>query len=765
MPPLPSADRRALRLAVRGVVQGVGFRPFVYRLARELGLAGWVLNGPDGVAIHVEGDEAALGAFAARLAAEPPPAARIASLETEPAAPAGFASFEIRASAAGTRPTTRVSPDLPLCANCRRELFDPADRRFGYPYINCTDCGPRFSIVRSLPYDRPRTTMAAFPLCPDCAREYEDPLDRRHHAQPVACPVCGPHYVLESDAGIVEGDGAAIAAAARLLASGGIVGVKGIGGYHLACDARDAAAVERLRERKVRKERPFALMAADEEEAGRLVALDGASRALLRGAARPIVLAPARVALRGVAPDCDELGVMLPYAPIHELLFAAGAPRALVMTSGNRSSEPIAFDDDAARADLAGIADALLVGGRPIARRVDDSVVRQGPLGPQTTRRSRGFAPATVGDGWPRDGAILALGSELKNSLALVVDGQAFVGPHVGDLDQLAARDAFEALALDFLAMYEVDRARLVVVHDAHPECVGRAFAARLGAASAVAVQHHRAHVASVLAERAAWEERVVGVAWDGTGWGDDGAVWGGEFFVGGLAAGLERVGALAACTLPGGDAAALYPPQALAGYVAWAGLDADWAAPPFSFPPRFFAALELARRGVRVHRTSSVGRLFDAAAALCGFVRAPSFEGQAAMWLEHEAERGEAAKAPAPAPTWDGRELDPRPLLAALAAARVRGAAAEDVARSFHEALAAGLAAAAIDLAARFDARTVVLSGGVFQNVLLLRFAARRLADAGLAVWANHEVPPNDGGVALGQAALAAARGRGDRR
>ncbi|MEN6633620.1 MAG: Sua5/YciO/YrdC/YwlC family protein, partial [Candidatus Polarisedimenticolia bacterium] len=327
-----------MRLAVRGVVQGVGFRPFVYRLARELELAGWVLNGPDGVAIHVEGDEAALDAFAARLAAEPPPAARIASLETEPAAAAGFASFEIRASAAGTRPTTRVSPDLPLCANCRRELFDPADRRFGYPYINCTDCGPRFSIVRSLPYDRPRTTMAAFPLCPDCAREYEDPLDRRHHAQPVACPVCGPHYVLESDAGIVEGDGAAIAAAARLLASGGIVGVKGIGGYHLACDARDAAAVERLRERKVRKERPFALMAADEEEAARLVALDGASRALLRGAARPIVLAPARVELRGVAPDCDELGVMLPYAPIHELLFAAGAPRALVMTSGNRSS-------------------------------------------------------------------------------------------------------------------------------------------------------------------------------------------------------------------------------------------------------------------------------------------------------------------------------------------------------------------------------------------------------------------------------------------
>jgi hydrogenase maturation protein HypF len=393
---------RTEKIVVRGIVQGVGFRPFVYRLAIRHALSGWVQNGETGVEIVVEGPPGAIDAFSVALLAERPPAAQIAAIERSAHSPVGASSFEIRASERRDRPTTRVSPDLPVCADCLRELFDPADRRCGYPYINCTNCGPRFSIVLSLPYDRPRTTMAAWPLCPDCAREYDDPLDRRFHAQPVACPRCGPDFVLTADAGPAGRGPAAIGAAAERLAAGQIVALKGIGGYHLACDARNAAAVRTLRERKYRKERPFALMARDLAVARSLVELTGPAEALLCAPAAPIVLAPARVELAGVAPETTELGVMLPYAPLHHLLFAAGAPDSLVMTSANRSSEPIAYQDDDARATLGGIADAFLAGERPIARRVDDSVVRDGPQGPIILRRGRGYSPMALGQGWPR---------------------------------------------------------------------------------------------------------------------------------------------------------------------------------------------------------------------------------------------------------------------------------------------------------------------------------------------------------------------------
>jgi hydrogenase maturation protein HypF len=725
-------------LRVRGVVQGVGFRPFVYRLAREHGIAGWVRNGSDGVEIHAEGDPAALDAFVRGFDA-PPPASQIATFEAEDVAAAGCGGFEILDSAAGDPPTVRISPDLPVCPACLAELFDPADRRHGYPYINCTDCGPRYSIVLGLPYDRPRTTMRDWPMCADCAREYHDPLDRRFHAQPVACPACGPTYAPE------------ISAAAGLLRDGGIVAVKGLGGYHLAVDARNAAAIAALRERKVRKEKPFAVMAKDLATARSLVDLSPDSEALLTSAARPVVLAPRRVDLPGVAPDNLDLGVMLPYTPVHHLLFAAGAPGVLVMTSANRSSEPLAYRDDEAFESLAGIADAFLVGERPIARRVDDSVVRAGRLGACVLRRARGLAPGAVAR-LPVSSPVLAVGADLKNTVTLVVGGEAFVSQHVGDLRHYEALRAFRETIQDLLAMYEVDPDELTVVHDLHPQYASTAHARGLPARRTVAVQHHRAHVASVLAERGAFDERVLGVAFDGTGYGDDGAIWGGEIFAGSLSAGFDRVGHLRAALLPGGDAATAHPVQAAAGFLA--GLDdlPDLTAPPFRFPERYLRARELVAKGVRIFPTTSVGRLFDTVAALLGFTREISFEGQAALWLEQLARRSPPVP-PFPFP-FEANELDTRPLLAAVIEARIRGRDVFGIARAFHAGLAAGLRAAVAALAEKHGAGTMVLSGGVFQNELLL-------ADLGplqgpFTVWSNREVPANDGGISLGQAALA---------
>jgi hydrogenase maturation protein HypF len=749
----------ARRISVRGIVQGVGFRPFVFRLAERHGLAGWVLNGERGVEIHAEGSGDAIDAFLAELQAAPPPAARIATCDAVPAALEGHAGFAIRTSAREGAPTVRISPDLPVCDACLAELDDPADRRAGYPYINCTNCGPRFSIVLGLPYDRPLTTMKDWPLCADCAREYGDPRDRRFHAQPVACPACGPRFRLLGVDGRETAEGAAaLAAAAAALAAGAIVAVKGIGGYHLACDARQPAAVAALRERKFRKERPFAVMARDLAEAGALVALDPESRALLVSGARPIVLAPARVELAEVAPGHRELGVMLPYAPLHHLLFAAGAPPALVMTSANRSSEPIAYRDDDALASLAGIADLFLAGERPIARRVDDSVARAGAFGPAILRRSRGYAPASVAS-FPAGPPILATGADLKNAVALVVGGQAFVSQHVGDLDHLAAREAFEETLRDLCRMWEVDPQDAIVAHDLHPDYHATRAALALPAARRVAVQHHRAHVASVLAERGAWEAPVVALAWDGTGYGDDGGIWGGEVFSGSLAGGLARRAHLAPVPLPGGDAAALYPPQCLAGFVA--GLDPsaaegpDAGAPALAMPTRYALALSLASAGERVHASTSIGRLFDALAAICGFTREITFEGQAAIGLEQLARGGRAAAYPLP---WSGEELDWRPLVAAALDDRRGGRDPAEIARAAHEALADAAAAVAAHGREAWGAEALVLSGGVFQNALLLELIRDRLGRKGsLPAWLNREVPPNDGGIALGQAALAA--------
>ncbi len=740
-------------IKVRGIVQGVGFRPFVFRVAHELSLNGWVLNGEDGVEIHLEGPGRAIENFEQRLKSEAPPASRITAIEAQWIEPSGFHQFFIKESERKDRPTVRISPDLPVCEDCLCEMRDSTNRRFAYPYINCTNCGPRYTVILALPYDRPNTTMKAWPFDDCCDAEYHDPANRRFHAQPVACPVCGPKYFLQIGGQIFRGDGQAIQKAVELLQSGSIVAVKGLGGYHLACDARNAAAVHAMRERKFRKEKPFAVMVKDLDAARALVSLSADAEALLTSTARPIVLAPAKVQLAEIAPENRELGIMLPYTPLQHLLFDAGAPDVLVMTSANRSSEPIAYEDSDAFDRLSGIADAFLVGERPIARRVDDSVARAGAFGPAVLRRSRGYAPGAVAT-LPTERPILAVGADLKNTVTLVVRGQAFVSQHIGDLDHYEAYRAFEETIRDLMEMYEIGWDDVLVVHDAHPEYRSTVHGLRLPAKEKRAVQHHRAHIASVLAEHGEWEKRVLGISFDGTGFGDDGSIWGGEFFLGSLRTGLERVAHLRQAALPGGDAAAQYPVQAAAGFLAQIEDLPDLGRPPFSFPARYQTALQLVHRNVRTFPTTSVGRLFDTAAALLGFTREITFEGQAAMWLEHQAQTASSTKAyPFP---YEKGELDFRPLLKSVVRDRARGRGPHEIARAFQAGLAAGVAAAARALAGRERIDTIVLSGGVFQNEMLLEDLKARMENSGIQIWTNCAVPPNDGGISLGQAALA---------
>jgi hydrogenase maturation protein HypF len=748
----------ACSIRVRGVVQGVGFRPFVYRLARANTLAGWVLNGEEGVEIFLEGAEKSLLAFVQDMKSQTPPAASITEIEVHRADPVGLNEFTIRESQRRERPTVRISPDLPVCESCLRELFDPTDRRHWYPYINCTNCGPRYTVVLSLPYDRANTTMRRWPLDEYCDAEYRDPGNRRFHAQPVACPACGPAYYLHQGEEDLRGSEPSIRHAALLLKSGSILAVKGLGGYHLACDAANPTAVAALRGRKYRKEKPFAIMARDLEVARQLVELSTEAERLLESSARPIVLTPAKAEINrvdsSVAPENSELGVMLPYTPLHHLLFAAGAPEVLVMTSANRSSEPIAYEDDEALDRLSEIADAFLIGERPIARRVDDSVARDGAFGPVILRRARGYAPGGVA-AFPIGPPILAVGADLKNTVTLVVDGQAFVSQHIGDLGHYESLRAFQETIQDLIAMYEVRPEELLVAYDSHPQYASKAHGAALGVPHRLAVQHHRAHIASVLAERGEWERKVVGVSFDGTGYGDDGGIWGGEIFVGSIKAGFERVAHLRTASLAGGDAAAQYPVQAAAGFLAQVEGLPDLAAPPFSFPHRYAQALDLVQKNVRSFPTTSVGRLFDTAAALLGFTREITFEGQAAMWLEQTA-RAAAITEPYPFPC-AGQELDFRPLLQALVRDRLRGRPLAEIARAFQRGLARGLRDAVVNICQARETNIVVFSGGVFQNELLLEDLKSLFDLEKHEVWTNHAVPPNDGGISLGQAALAA--------
>ncbi|HEX7378553.1 MAG TPA: carbamoyltransferase HypF [Pirellulales bacterium] len=747
----PSTPRAACQITIRGVVQGVGFRPFVYRAAQRHHVRGWVLNEVAGVEVHAEGAAADVAAFVEALRADPPPTATITDFVVREVAPLNHAAFHIRESRRASAPTVRIAPDLAVCADCLRELNDPTNRRYRYPYINCTNCGPRYSIIHRLPYDRANTTMVAWQLCPCCREEYNNPLDRRYHAQPTACEKCGPGYRLIEGSGRLNDSCAAVRAAAEKLRAGAILAIKGVGGYHLACDAGNRGALIALRERKFRKEKPFALLAQNLDAARRVANLSAEHERLLVDRARPIVLAPAKEPWPLVAPDNSSLGVMLPYAPLHELLFAAGAPDLLVLTSANRSSEPIAFRDDDAQSRLTGIADAFLVGERPIARRVDDSVVAVRDGRPLLVRRARGYAPAAVCR-LPAERPILALGADLKNAVTLVVAGQALTSQHLGDLDEQETNLSFETTVRDLLSMYGVDEGELTVAHDMHPEFFSTRFATAWPAERRRAVQHHEAHIASVLAEHGLLEESVVGVAFDGAGFGKDGAIWGGEFLVGGVRGGFERRAWLRPVMLPGGDAAARFPAQAVAGYVAQLDGLPDMTARPFSFPDRFKAARALVAKNVRCHQSTSIGRLFDAAAALVGFTRETSFEGQAAIWLEDQARRA------APQAAYMFADLDWRPLLSQIVADRLAGRDPCEIANAFHAALADATIERAVAICRRTGLNRIAFSGGVFQNNLLWeRLRERLLQLPDIQTLTNSAVPVNDGGISLGQAAMAA--------
>ena len=750
----------ARRIRVRGIVQGVGFRPFVFRLAHSLDLKGWVFNGEEGVEIHAEGEPAVLDEFLKLLKTETPPAAQIASMESRLTERQGFTDFTIKESERKDRPTVRISPDLPVCQDCLHELEEPRDRRYQYPYINCTNCGPRYTVILGLPYDRPNTTMKAWPLDDYCGEEYRNPANRRFHAQPVACPKCGPHYYLRLNGETLRGDDHVIRQSVDLLKQGKIVAVKGLGGYHLACDARNATSVRAMRERKFRKEKPFALTVRDLAAARDLVELTPEGESLLSSVARPIVLAAAKVELPEVAPENRELGVMLPYTPLQHMLFAFGAPDVLVMTSANRSSEPIAYEDDDALERLSGIADAFLIGERPIARRMDDSVARVGVFGPVIVRYSRGYAPGAVAT-LPTERPVLAVGADLKNTITLVVQGQVFLSQHIGDLDHYEAYRAFQETIRDLTSMYEFRLEDVLLVHDAHPEYRSTVYARTLPCRERLSVQHHRAHVASVLATRGEFDKRVLGVSFDGTGYGDDGTIWGGEFFVGSLREGFERVAHLRPAALAGGDAAAEFPVQAAAGFLAQIDDLPDLSAPPFSFPARYRTALQLIEKDVRTFATTSVGRLFDAAAALLGFTREITFEGQAAMWVEHQAKSVVGSIDPYPFP-FSNRELDFRPLLKSVAEDRRKGRSVAEIARAFQRGVACGMCQVVRELSSSLQLDTAVFSGGVFQNELLMEDLKSELEPMGLQLWTNQTLPPNDGGISVGQAAIAVFQSEG---
>jgi hydrogenase maturation protein HypF len=749
--------KTARRIRVRGVVQGVGFRPFIFRLAKRWDLGGWVLNDQHGVEMHVEGEPAAVQTFLQEMTAHSPASAQVTAVEIEDTTVEGWSGFKILQSTRDDRPTVYMAADLAVCSACLSELFDPADRRYLYPYINCTECGPRYTVIESLPYDRPHTTMKAWPMCPDCAKEYDEPTDRRFHAQPNACPACGPKYALHWQGETIRDHVQAIEKTAQLLREGYIVAIKGLGGYHLACDAENSRTVKILRERKRRGAKPFALMAKDLETARTLVELAPEEEALLTSPARPIVLASARRLLPNVAPDNSDLGVMLPYTPLHHLLFHYHAPPVLVMTSGNRSGEPIVYKDQEALETLKGVCDAWLIGERPIARRVDDSVVRLSAFGTAVLRRARGAAPLPVAE-LPGERPILAVGADLKNSVTLVVKGKAIMSQHLGDLEQYEAYTAFAQTVRDLLSMYDVPLEEAIVACDLHPDYHSTRFARQLAASEHVTVQHHRAHIASVLAERNALDKQVIGVAFDGTGYGDDGTIWGGEWFVGSAAEGLKRCGHLRQALLPGGDAAARMPLQALAGFFQDLPAWAEDIGKRLALPERYFTALKLAEKRLRAFPTTSAGRLFDAAAALLGFAGSISFEGQAAIWLEHLA-RSSPLETVYPFP-WDEEkgELDYRPLLMAMAEDRLRGREAGAIARSFHRSVAEGIYRSVLALGEAHRIDTVVLSGGVFQNALLLSDLRELFGESAMHVWMGRGIPANDGGISLGQAALVAA-------
>ncbi|MBN2007307.1 MAG: carbamoyltransferase HypF [Anaerolineae bacterium] len=787
----------ALHVTLTGVVQGVGFRPFVYNLATRLNVNGWVLNHSGGVDIAVEGPEAVVAAFVAALRSEAPPLAHIESLDARPVLPAGYDRFEIRRSESQAGAYQLISPDIATCPDCVRELSDPRDRRYRYPFTNCTNCGPRFTIIRDIPYDRPNTTMDNFPLCERCRAEYEDPANRRFHAQPNACPVCGPQLWLVETQSIGDSQSAAAAGPASpattahaltrardLLLEGKILAIKGLGGFHLACDATNAAAVALLRKRKRRPHKPFAVMVPALEDARALCEISDEEVKLLTSSQSPVVLLTRRTPMPNaeiagvaaeVAPQQDTLGLMLPYTPLHHLLLR-DVGRPLVMTSGNLSEEPIAKDNAEALPRLAPLADAFLLHNRDIYARYDDSVLQvlaplsdTGEPAPKASsqflRRARGYAPFPVRLPFTAM-PVLATGPLLKNTFTLTRDAFAFVSQHIGDMENLETLEHYEAALATYQHLFRLEPQ--AVACDMHPDYLTTRFAEdyarRHRLPAPLSVQHHHAHIAACLADNG-WPGEggnVIGVAFDGTGYGEDGAIWGGEWFVGGYG-GFRRVAHLEYLPLPGGDAA-IHNPWRIAVAYLHTLLGADRFPAGLFCPGDAMLVRQQVSRRLNTPLTSSMGRLFDAVSALLGLSHEVTYEAQAAIQMETVAMRQYAATRRADIPAY-GFEVEPSgdvltvrvaALLEAILADVERGADRGEIALRFHTAVAAMLVQVCERIRTVTGLQTVALSGGVFQNRLLLLLALSRLRAAGFIVLLHHQVPCNDGGVSLGQAVLA---------
>ena len=765
---MPDAVAVARRLHLTGLVQGVGFRPFVHRLALTHEVTGWVRNASGAVEIHVEGPADVLDRFADALRREAPVLARIESLRFEEAAITGHTAFEVRPSAISLDERLPVAPDVAMCEACARELSDPANRRFRYPFITCTDCGPRFTVIASMPYDRERTSMRAFRQCAACSQEYTQPGDRRYHSETNSCPACGPTlWFTRGDATAIPDVGEhALAAAAKLLQRGGVLALRGLGGFHLATDATNEDAVARLRLLKHREAKPLAVMVRTLDEARALAHVTDAEAVELTSRARPIVLLPPRrssgataaapTIATNVAPGVGLLGVMLAYTPLHHLLLEAAAT-PLVMTSGNVSEEPIAIGNDEALARLRGIADGFLLHDREIVARYDDSVVRVVDGAPLFVRRARGYAPDPIDLPVATPRPLLAVGPHLKNTFTLLHENRAYVSQHIGDLENLETLDHFRRAAERMEQLFHVRPE--CVVHDLHPGYLSTRLALESGLDVLPPVQHHHAHVAAVLAEHGRCDH-VIGVAYDGTGYGDDGTVWGSEILYADLQ-GYQRLGHLRPAPLPGGDAAARAPWRVAMGY---STLAAEPSAYGSAWEGVSRQALEVVQRqlerGLNSPMASSMGRLFDAAAAVIGVRRIAAFEGQAAMELEALA--GEELGEVLPFQLTEARgswQLDPSPLLAALGRESQRGVFAATLAASFHDTLVAATDVLVRRVAESTGCRTVVLAGGCFQNARLLSALTATLRDGGFEVLLPRRLSPNDGAISVGQAAVAAAR------
>jgi hydrogenase maturation protein HypF len=744
------ACRWAIR--VRGTVQGVGFRPTVYRLARDAQLGGFVRNDSEGVWIEIEGDAGAVVNFSELLRREAPKHSRIDNIESSELRPLGERDFRVVASAAEEKVRARVPADLATCQECLRELFDPNDRRYRYPFINCTDCGPRYTIVRDIPYDRARTTMDVFQLCLGCRQEYEDPNNRRFHAEPNACPTCGPHLELwaRGQSALLGEDG--LAAATERIARGEVVAVKGLGGFFLAVEARNERAVAQLRVRKRRPHKPFALMARDLAEAERIAEVSNLARHLLLTPEHPIVLLPLKQSAQvapSVAPGLKELGVMLPYTPLHHLLLADGPP-LLVMTSGNLSEEPIAKDNHHAMEKLGGVADAFLVHDRQIHSRVDDSVVRVIGEVAQPIRRARGFVPDPIPLGFSAP-PVLAVGAELKNTICVTRGSEAFISPHIGDLENIETFEFFEETIGKFCRLLACEPR--LVAHDLHPDYFSTRWALQSGLARK-AVQHHHAHIASCLAEHGR-EGPVIGIAFDGTGCGPAGDLWGGEILVADLS-GFRRIAHLRPIALAGGQAAIQEPWRLAAAVLIDAGVERESL--PQNEPARWKAVRQLLDKGLSPIATGA-GRWFDAVAALCGIRDEISYEGQAAIELEAIAIEGEAEPYPFELAGHKPSQVDLRPAVRAIATDLKRRTSLGEIAARFHATLAACIADCCRQRRAESDLNTVALSGGCFQNRILSERTRELLHRDGFEVLCHRKVPANDGGLALGQALIAAFR------